>query len=143
MSAATPAQIAAAVTDAINAAPGGTFSEPVTAASAFLVVHKLDALETLRVSVVPRSIEIEPQTRGSDRRQARVDVAVQQRCAPDDAQRISELIALTEQIEAHLNRAAMEGFRWLGASIDPLYDATMLRELRVFTSVIELTYVSL
>ncbi|MEM8739464.1 MAG: hypothetical protein AAGG38_13455, partial [Planctomycetota bacterium] len=87
-----------------------------------------------------RSIE----SRSTDRVEMPLDVAVQTRCTATDTDRVAELVELTDQIEAYLNRLNLEADAvaalWKGSEIDPLYDAAMLHHDRVFTSVLTLTY---
>jgi hypothetical protein len=136
-------QLAAAVAVAINA---GSYTESVSAEARYVVRWELRDLADLKVSVVPRTIEREIETRTSDRRSLTVDVALQQRCVPTNTDRVAELIGLLEQIEAELNRQRLaladSGAvgAWVGSQLDPVYLADELHQQRVFTGVLTLTY---
>ncbi|MBI1371823.1 MAG: hypothetical protein GC159_03560, partial [Phycisphaera sp.] len=71
--------IADAVAAKINAAPPATFSQAFTAERLVLPVFELADLAELKVTVVPRSVEITGSTRSVSQYDIAVDVGVQKR----------------------------------------------------------------
>ena len=71
------------IADAVVAELNGTsFSLPFTATRAYIPRFDLADMATLRVTVVPKGLEIAAGSRGKDQHDYRVDVGVQQRgCA--------------------------------------------------------------
>lgn len=137
--------VAREIAAALNNAPPGTFREAFDAKARYVVSWKLTDLQNaVKVSVTPRSADRSIESRSTDRVEMPLDVAVQTRCTATDTDRVAELVELTDQIEAYLNRLNLEADAvaalWKGSEIDPLYDAAMLHHDRVFTSVLTLTY---
>lgn len=137
----TIAAIADAVAAHINA---GTFSQPLTAARMFQPAFTLEDLKDLRVSVVPRTLQMSPVTRDSLAVEYVVDVGVQKKLPADNADAvIDELLELVEAIADHLRFQRLEGFpdsAWVGISNEPVVSSEALEQHRVFTSVLSVTY---
>jgi len=134
-------QIADAVVAELNAAG---FSRPFTAVRSYRPRFELSELETLRVSVVARNVEIEVDSRdpAAHQHDYQVEVAVQTRIAEADAAHVDPLMDLVEEIADF----------WRGRVLDDP-DATCialeqpapyflphLTEMHVFTSVVTLTF---
>jgi len=137
----TIATLADAVAAHINA---GTFSQPLTAVRMFQPAFTLEDLKDLRVSVVPRTLQMSPVTRDSLAIEYVVDVGVQKKLPPDGADAvIDELLSLVEAVADHLRFQRLEGFpdaAWVGISNEPVVSSEALEQHRVFTSVLSVTY---
>jgi len=133
--------IADAVAAHINA---GTFSQPLTAVRMFQPAFTLEDLKDLRVSVVPRTVQMTPVTRDSLAVEYVIDVGVQKKLPADGADAaIDELLSLVEAIADHLRFKRLEGFAeaaWVGISHEPVVSSEALEQHRVFTSVLSVTY---
>jgi hypothetical protein len=137
----TIAALADAVAAHINA---GTFSQPLTATRMFQPAFTLEDLKDLRVSVVPRTLQMSPVTRDSLAIEYVVDVGVQKKLPADNADAvIDELLTLVETIAEHLRFKRLESFpdaAWVGISNEPVVSSEALEQHRVFTSVLSVTY---
>ncbi len=137
----TIAAIADAVAAHINTS---TFSQPLTAVRMFQPAFTLEDLKDLRVSVVPRTVQMSPVTRDSLAVEYVVDVGVQKKLPADGADAvIDELLELVEAIADHLRFQRLEGFpdaAWVGFSNEPVVSGEALEQHRVFTSVLSVTY---
>ncbi len=133
--------IADAVTVHINT---GTFSQPLTAVRMFQPAFTLEDLKDLRISVVPRTLQMSPVTRDSLAIEYVVDVGVQKKLPADGADAaIDELLVLVEAIADRLRFKRLEGFpdaAWVGISNEPVVSSEALEQHRVFTSVLSVTY---
>ena len=135
--------VADAVATELNYAPGGTFSEPFTARRLVLPEFDLAALAELRVTVVPKSLQITGTTRSASRYDIGVDIGVQKKLGKDLDAEVAQLGTLVDQIADHLrNRplALAPYALWAGTANEPVYAPEHLAEQRVFTSVLTLTY---
>ncbi|MEX2388782.1 MAG: hypothetical protein WD534_12965 [Phycisphaeraceae bacterium] len=137
--------LADAVTSELNAASPGTFDLAFTAQRLYRPRYQVEDLAELRISVVPRGVTIEGATRSVDTHEMQVDVAVQQKLpAPDsEADAIDALMTLVQQIGDYLRRRRLDSIQdavWTGIENNPVYAVDHLDELRVFTSVLTLTY---
>jgi hypothetical protein len=131
----------------LNGAPAGTFGLAFTAESADLPLHDLAELATLKVLVVPSGTDSEIETRSTSRHEITVDVAVQKHLAQADAAgekaEIRTLRNLVEAIGDFLERGRLGNpafAAWLKTQNQPIYSPDHLREMRVFTSVLHVTY---
>jgi len=134
-----------AIADAIAVhVSAGTFSQPVLAVRMFQPAFTLEDLKDLRVSVVPRTVQMTPVTRDSLAIEYVVDVGVQKKLPADNADaEIDELLALVETIADHLRLQRLPGFpdaAWVGISNEPVVSTEALEQHRVFTSVLSVTY---
>jgi len=135
-------QVADAVTAELNA---GTFTPAFTAQRRVLPVYELSELADLRVTVVPKSVEITGSTRAASQHDLTIDIGVQQRVPPesdvDDV--VLELGGLVDAIADYLRRrelGQLPGVNWVRTTNDPVYAPEHLTERRVFTSVLTVTY---
>jgi hypothetical protein len=129
--------IAQEVTDLLN---GHEFSQPFTAERTMLPERDLSEMATLRVTVVPREIEVSPLDRVRDARNVAVDVAVQQKPASLAVEDTDALMALVQEVAQFLNRRHLANAAWQKTAIKPLCAPDHLREKRLFTSVLTVTY---
>ncbi len=137
----TIAALADAVAAHINV---GTFSQPLTAVRMFQPAFTLEDLKDLRVSVVPRTVQMTPGTRDSLAVEYVIDVGVQKKLPAEGADAtIDQLLVLVEAIADHLRFKRLEGFpdaAWVGISNEPVVSSEALEQHRVFTSVLSVTY---
>lgn len=135
-----------AVAAELNAAPPDAFGHEFTATRRVLPVFDLADLTDLRVTVVPKSVEITGSTRATSQYDITVDVGIQQKLAAHsgdvDAQ-VEALGTLVDRIADYLRRRPLlsfPGLAWVGTRNEPVYAPEHLSEQRVFTSVLTLTY---
>lgn len=139
--------IADAVTAEINAAPGSpaTFSQTFTAVRKVLPVYELAELSDLKVTVVPKTVEITGSTRSVSQYDIAVDIGVQKKLAatPDIDAEVEALGTLVDEIAEYLRRRKLTGAPfavWVNTVNEPVYAPEHLAEQRVFTSVLTVTY---
>jgi len=131
-------ELAQAVVVALNAE---TFALDFMAKRIVLPQTKLEDLDGLTVSVVPRSDELTSLTRGLTAHEMKIDIAIQQRVSAVDNTTIDPLIALAEEVRTFLNRQRIGDGIWKRTQHEPIYLPDHLRQLRTFTSVITVTYI--
>jgi len=137
--------IADAVAAELNAAEPGTFSEEFDAQRRVLPKFELSDLKDLKVSVVPKGVEIENATRDARRCDISVDIGVQQKVGKDVDTEVTRLCGLVEQIADYLaarglSAAGMSGVALVSFVNDPVYSTEHLADDLVFTSVLTVTY---
>ena len=138
--------IADAVVGELNAAPGGTFSQTFTAERKVLPVHELKDLADLKVTVVPKAVEISGSTRAASQYEITIDIGVQRKLAPgsgDPDTEVATLGTLVDEIADYIRRrplSAAPWASWVSIANDPVYAPEHLLEQRVFTSVLTVTY---
>jgi len=133
-------QVADAVVASLNA---GSFSVPFVAQRRYRPTFDLAELDTLRVSVVPKSIEIANATRGRNQFDCVIDIGVQQKIDTDDTGAIDALMDLVQQIIDHLRKQQLDDLpeaAWLRIANEPVFAPEHLDQQRVFTSVVTVTY---
>lgn len=131
------ADIAGAVVTALN---GHTFSQPFTAARAYLPVFDLKDMKDLHVTVVPRGVEMSTAGRGLAASDIQVDVAVQKKLTGADNAEIDALMGLVQEIAEFIRSTGRFGDgSWVRSENVPIYSPEHLGELRQFTSVLTLT----
>lgn len=141
-----PIDVANAVVTELNAAPvppATGFSQAFTAVRAYRPVFDLTELKTLKVTVVPKSIDITSMMRHANQNDVAVDVAVQKKVNPDDLSELDGLMALTEQIGDffRLRRlTALPSAIWMKTENNPVYSPDHLETKQVFTSVLTFTF---
>jgi len=137
--------IADAVAAELNAAEAGTFSEDFTAVRRVLPKFELADLKGLKVSVVPKGVEIENASREARRCDISVDIGVQQKVGKEIDSEVERLCGLVEQIADYLAgrglvASGMSGVRFLSIANEPIYSTEHLADDLVFTSVLTVTY---
>ena len=133
-----------AVADAIVAA---LKAEPLKldAVRAYRPEFELAELKTLRVSVVPRGIEIVILNRNANQHDVSIDVGVQQKVDAADDAALDALMAKVQQIadELRLRRLTLPdngSAVWVKTVNEPIYSPDHLQTKQVFTSVLTFTY---
>ena len=132
--------IADAVVAALN---GGSFSQGFTAKRHYRPRFDLSEMQSLHVSVVPKGVTSEIQSRSQAAGDYQVDVGIQKKIGQEAD--LDPLMTLVEEIADHLRfaRLALPGGEqavWLRTESDPVYAPEHLDELRQFTSVLTLTF---
>ncbi len=132
-------QIVDAVVAELN---GATLSQLVVAERHYLPVFDLGEMKDLHVTVVPRAMIVQPAGRTLLQHDYSVDIAVQKKAAPDDADTIDGLMALVEEIAAFFKLRSIVGVpgAWVKTEHAPIYSPEHMEQYRQFTSVITLTY---
>lgn len=133
-------RLADALVDHLN---GGSFSQPLTAVRRYQPVFELAQLQTLQVSVVPKSMSIALADRATDVFELVVDVGVQKAVSPEELSELDALLALTHEIVDTLRGAVLAGFpaaNWVAIANEPVFAPEHLEQKRVFTGLITVTY---
>ena len=122
-------------------------AEPLTldAVRAYRPEFELAELQTLRVSVVPRGIEITSANRNINRHDISIDVGVQQKVDAEDSAALDGLMKLVERIAdqlriKRLNLSGGGGAVWVKTANDPIYSPEHLQTKNVFTSILTFTF---
>ncbi len=131
--------VADAVVTALNAA---TLSQSVTSVRFYRPVFELAQLKTLRVSVVPKKIEISSFSRSANQYDVGIDIAVQKKLDTGDNAEIDPLMALVDEIGEffRLKRLDSVAAIWIKTENAPVYALEHLEQQRVFTSVLTFTF---
>ena len=132
--------IADAVAAEINA---GSFSQLVSAARDYLPAFELADMQTLRVTVVPKSVTTLPGGRAHNQYDYAIDVAVQKKLDAADNTEIDELMTLVDELADHLRFKRLTDYpnaAWLKTENQPVYAQEHLQELRQFTSILTFTF---
>lgn len=131
------ASTAIMIVDALNA------SGLCTATMVYDPTVPLESLSTRRVVVVPSSLTVERQTRDTHRFEAVCDIAIQARLPDggDVAAAIEEQMGLADGIAFILpSIGAEQNVQHVTTEIPALYSPDDLRNLRVITTVLRVTY---
>lgn len=135
------------IADAIVAALNGhTFSQPFTAQRAYRPVFDLADMTDLRVTVVPRGVELSVSGRGLAQSDVQIDIGVQKKLASGDNAEIDAQMELVQEIGEFVRATGRFGLPagageavWVKTDNTPIYSQEHLGELRLFTSVLTLT----
>jgi hypothetical protein len=133
-------QVAKAVVTELNR---HEFSLPFEAKYFVLPSFEPAELQTLRVSVVPRTLEIESATRNSSKYTVGIDIGIQRRIEGTPEETVETLGNLVDEILLFLKENTLKDFpaaQWSGVSNDPLYVPEHLVQKRSFTSVLTVKY---
>lgn len=136
----TVLQVADSVTAQLNAAE---FDFDFVAERMYVPNFDLEDMKELRVSVVPRDVELLPHDRAHNRYHCRVDVAVQKKFSKGTNEEIDPLVDLVEKItdEFRLKRlVSFQAARCVKAEHAVLYSSEHWEQLRQFTSLLTLTF---
>ena len=138
-------EIADAVTAELNAAPPGTITQSFTAVRKVLPFYELQDLAGLKVTVVPKAVEITGSTRSASQHDFTIDIGIQKKLGSPNAleAEVESLGAVVDQIAEYLRQRKLTAAPfavWVSTINDPVYAPEHLLEKRVFTSVLTLTY---
>ncbi len=132
--------VADAVVAGLNA---GSFGQPFTATRKYQPAFELAEMQTLHVTVVPKSVSISAAARDSSFFDCAIDIGVQKKVNPDTPSEIDALMNLAEEIADHLRMRRLETLpeaAWLSITNEPVFAPEHLDQLRQFTSVLTVTY---
>ncbi len=135
--------IADALTAELNAPPQGTFIESFSASREYRPQFELADLKNLRVTVVPRSIDITSITRDTNQHDVSIDVAVQKKIVADDPHAMDDAMRLVEQVADYVRGRRLTECpcaAWTRTENAPIYSPEHLERHQVFTSVLTLTF---
>jgi hypothetical protein len=100
-------------------------------------------LQTVRVSVVPRTFEIERVSRCSVKYTIGIDIGIQRRIENTPEETVSILGNLVEEIARFLKETTLQDFpaaQLNNITNDPIYVPEHLQQKRTFTSILEIKY---
>lgn len=133
-------QVADAVVTALNAAK---LSQKFTATREYRPEFELTEMGTLHVTVVPRGIEVSPESRGKAAYEYKVDVGVQKRFEKGDAAELDPLMQLVEEIAGLFRLARLASFPqaiWVKTEHAPVFAPEHMEGLRQFTSILSFSF---
>ena len=136
----TPLDIADAVVTELNAQ---SFTQSFTAVRNMTPDYQIRDLTSLKVTVMPTAVEMKQFARGLWSQDHGIDVAVQKRLTDDTETSVVAMMDLTQEVAEYLRSATLttlSSVRVAGAKIDPIYAVEHMSGMKVFTSVIQLTY---
>jgi hypothetical protein len=136
----TVLQVADSVTAQLNAAE---FDFEFVAERMYVPNFDLEDMKELRVSVVPRDVELLPHDRAHNRYHCRVDIAVQKKFSKGTNEEIDPLVDLVEKIADEFRLKRLSSFhaaRCIKAEHAVLYSSEHWEQQRQFTSLLTLTF---
>jgi len=132
------------IADAVAAElDGGSFSEEFAPERRVLPDFELADLAGLKVTVVPKGVEVAGASRSLSQHDVQIDVGVQKKLGSDLDTEVASLCGLVEEIAAFLKGhrlADVPGAAWVRTANEPVYSPEHLAEKRLFTSVLTVTY---
>lgn len=135
--------VADALVTALNTNQGA-FTTPFTAVRNLLPIHTIDDLASLKVTVLPASLEETVFSRAACQDDFVIHIGVQQRIAKDTdiETALPTLIGLVTEIKDFLKMKNLTsvGACWVSTKIDPIYSREHLQQDKVFTSLLIVTY---
>lgn len=134
----TVLDVADAVVASLN---GASFSQALTAERAYQPTFDLQEMQSLHVSVVPRSVAIDAASRSGVFLDCTIDVGVQKKINAG-TEELDGLMRLVQEIVDHLRFRSLDSVagKWLRIANDPVFAPEHLDQMRQFTSVISVTY---
>lgn len=100
-------------------------------------------LQNLRVTVVPRSLVIEPSSRGEDIWEYQIDIAIQRKLSEDSSEEIDALTRLSQEIVSHFRHRRLAGLPscvCVKVENDTISAVEHLDELLCFTGIVTLSF---
>jgi len=135
--------LATDIADAVAAElAGGTFTMSFTPVRRVLPSYELSDLAELRVTVVPKAVDITAVARTMSQFDVQVDIGIQKKVSDLDGE-VARLCGLVDEIADYLRGrklASAEYAAWVRTENNPIYAPEHLHEKRTFTSVLTLTY---
>lgn len=135
--------IADAVVAELNAAPAGTFDPGFTVQRRVMPAFELAELAELKVTVVPKAVQITGSTRSSSQYDLTIDIGVQRKLTSNSDSDVETLGTLVDQIAEYMRQRPLSQAPyavWVSTANEPVYSPEHLLEQRVFTSVLTVTY---
>lgn len=132
--------VVAAVTGPLVATvPANLVLIPSTTRS-FLPTFDLESLDTLRLTVAPKSMNVTNASRSKQYFDISIDVGVQYKIDPSDATAMAGMVDYVQRIVDALRGDAIGDAYFVSIENDPIYWPKVLNEQRVFVSVVTVTY---
>ncbi|MBI9017367.1 MAG: hypothetical protein JEZ07_08925 [Phycisphaerae bacterium] len=136
-------QVADAVTAALNIIE---YEIDFIAQRMLVPKFQLGDLKNLKVAVVPTAIESEQLTRSQQERNFSIDIGIQKLITDDNE--VENLLKLVEEISNSFISTGIslddgQNLLWYKTTNDPIYDADMLRDNKVFMSLLTVEYKAL
>lgn len=120
----------------------GNYGIAFTAVKTLFPFYELKDLADLKVTVVPKSVNMAVSTRTKDEFDYQIDIAIQKAIkSPDDAE-VNSLMELSMAVAKDFRARVYSDLNaiCLKQSIDPLYSVEHIQPPSVFTSVITLNF---
>jgi hypothetical protein len=122
------------------------FSIPFEAEMRVLPSFEPAELQTLRISVVPRTLEMERISRSSSKYSVGIDIGIQRRIEGTPEETVAKIGHLVDEIMQFLKERTLSNFpaaQWNGITNDPVYVPEHLQQKRTFTSILNVRYLLL
>ena len=142
------AQLTDALAARLSAAEYTAAYPVVVAQKAYLPYYDNDAMTTLKVSVVPRQVEVMKTGRGAEQHDYTLSVVIAKRTA-GSAEQVDALLDLVERMCDLLRSNAMPQVEeapwpseatWWALEMDPVWSQEHLEERRIFFTAINVQY---
>jgi hypothetical protein len=120
------------------------FSIPFEPEMLVLPAFEPAELQKLRVSVVPRTLEIERVSRHSSKYTVGIDLGIQRRIEGTPEETVTTIGTLVDEISQFLKETTLSDFpaaQWHGVTNDPIYVPEHLQQKRTFTSLLSVRYI--
>jgi len=121
----------------------GAFSQSIAPQRMVLPEFGLEDLADLRVTAVPKAVEISGSTRSISQYDVQIDIGVQKKLGKDLDAEVAELCGLVDEIADFLKLRSLADApyaAWVRSANEPVYAPEHLAEQRVFTSILTITY---
>jgi hypothetical protein len=99
-----------------------------------------EQVETMRVVVVPGSIEDEAASRGECQEDMMLRVGLQMAVQQDDRETMDKIVLLMQQIRDSVRLQVVGGCAWIRTSVPQLFIPESLAKLNQFTSEMQFTF---
>ena len=122
---------------------GATFSQSISPQRRVLPEYELSDLKDLRVTVVPKGMEITGSTRTLSQHDVQIDIGIQKKIGKNTDTDVTALLGLVDELADFLKRrplVAAPWAVWVKTDNEPLYAPDHLADKRLFTAVLTLTY---
>lgn len=142
------AQLTQSLAARLSAAEYTTAYPTIVAQKAYLPQYDNDQMLSLRVSVLPREVEIQKTGRGAEQHDYTLAVIVAKR-TDGSTQQVDDLLGLVERICDLLRSDAMpqsEDYpwppeaKWWALALEPVWSQEHLEERRIFFTAIQVQY---
>ena len=120
------------------------FSQTFTAERGYQPVYELPDMKTLKVSIIPKGVEIESASRTETWGDYKIDIAVQKKFAVGDNDELDALTTLVQEIADYMTmrnlQTASGTALWLKTENLPVFSPEHMEQYRQFTSTLTMTY---